>query len=306
MAGKRRRKPTGMCDKAGNAGDVLKHSLLGWFLGAVPAASSIIVVETHAGPGRCVFPVTQGDRARGHLLKSIQSLNATGWTAPYLATLQAHVRLTGATVDYPGSPVQIIHHLRQAKAECLFFEKNMQAYGSLTGHVRRTSPAAAIFPCAGSWRGPPPSRPSVRNMFSLGLGLATLPATPPYDFIFCHLDPWMYRRSSRDGSLVTQQDLAVAVQWARQLASDGLVAVWTWSDGSGNEQDLKTDLGAATGNPASLFQITSSSQARTPYAWSIAGIGSVGAGAVSKIASFGPSLPDDEPLKTWGFHVKVS
>lgn len=288
-----------MTKLSGNAGDVLKHALLDVTI-TQASGGRMLVVETHAGPGSSMFMVPKGDPSRGHLLAAIPS-PSTSWTGPYESVLKRSMLVaptaTGVDVTYPGSPHHVV--LTSARADCLFIEKRLPTY------VRLEKSISQQTACSGrtvrllhqDWR-------TVASSFPMGLR----PPNPRYDFVILHLDPWKYDPRGSHPAHLSRTDLTDAVALARRLAIDGIVAVFTFRNGT----NLRADLSAAASSQAVLFEIAQSQPKPLflNYGWCAVGIGPCGASLVAGASGLAPtrtgvrrSMPTTPVLATWGFQV---
>ena len=306
-------------DKAGNAGDVLKHAVLAWLLDSVASLRiPVTYVETHAGRG--VYRVDPGSGKREHLEVPLPQVEK-GPTAAAVRVLRKHLRKEpDGTWRYPGSPLFALE-LLGVTAAGVFFEKDGDRRASLATCLSEARAAGlegvrirAIGEDAWATNGDNKLRLHLQQAY--GVGATSRPST-----VIALVDPFSY---VANGEAVTERgeigrkDLELLGRWCKEVAAgakgkasglcapmSGIMMVWTKATGEALRDDLVA-LSEQMPGPSRIHSLgIERNGERLDYAVVLLGYGSTGESVVHKLGQRvdGVKWERSALLKAWGYQL---
>lgn len=307
-------------DKAGNAGDVLKHVVLAWLLHELASLRiPVTYLETHAGRGCYSVDPSKGGRA--HLLEPLPA-HDDGPTAPALAVLRRHLHRTGDSAwRYPGSPLFAMELLRGSAAG-VFFERDEARRVSLVDCATEARSAGVQWVRPGAvgcdvWTGDGGNKLRGHLQRAYGVGATARPST-----VLALVDPFAYvtdRQADTSRGEIGRAELERLALWCKEVAAgarvegcslcapmSGILMVWTKSTGPALQDDL-TALRDRMPQPACVQSFGIERRGDLlDYAVVVLGYGSTGERVVGKLGHDGPDgarWSRSRLLQAWGYRL---
>ncbi len=305
-------------DKAGNAGDVLKHGVLAWLLEEVAGLHiRATYVETHAGRG--CHRVNPAHGQRDYLRRPLPVCD-DGPCEPMLRVLRRYLHEDAGMVRYPGSPLFAAELLGGAAAG-VFFENDPERRASLQDCLARARDEGHAWVRPGAveenlWDGDAANKLRLVLQQRYGMGATSRPS-----LVVALVDPFAYvsgRPADVASGEVGLTEIRELSRWCAEVAAgakvggglcapmSGIVVVWTKGTGRRLHEDL-AKLGPDLPQPVAVeaLRITRGGE-RLDYAVVLLGYGATGERLVDKLGRTGEdrvAWNRSALLDTWGFQV---